>query len=68
MSDQSSTVELTPAELRHIISRLQHDLRSLSRKLDNSYEYDKNASSAFWFLTELRDKLKHTNHQIEGLR
>jgi predicted RNase H-like nuclease (RuvC/YqgF family) len=68
MSDQSSTIELTPAELRHILSRLQDDLRSLSRKLDNSYEYDKNASEAFWFLTELRDKLMRTHHQIEGLR
>jgi predicted RNase H-like nuclease (RuvC/YqgF family) len=68
MSDQSSTVELTPAEVRHIISRLQDDLRSLSRKLDNSYEYDQNALRAFWFITELRDKLKRTNHQIEDFR
>jgi arsenate reductase-like glutaredoxin family protein len=68
MSDQSSTMELTPAELRHIISRLQDDIRTLSRKLDNSYEYDQNASRAFWFITELRDKLKRTNHQIEDFR
>lgn len=70
MSDtnKSSTVQLTPHELRHIISRIQDDLRSISRKLDNCYEYDQNASEAFWFMTELRDKLMRTNHQIEGLK